>query len=480
MRAVRSLLLICAVIAAAPAYAQDSKPPAAGVLGQYLGEAVVMDSSVAGTAGNPHQAHYLPDLSQEITPAAFNKLLASQLSTFPIGSSSAGFAYTVDAATGAVTPVTQSFGPSFAERPVTIGKGKASFGLTFQHVSFDSFEGVDLKNGDISYLLRHNDCCVAGQNHPDQPTDGTPFFEGDLVRTTLQVDASTDTTALFGNYGVTNHWEVGVVLPIVHVQIDASGDSEILRLSTATNTKIHSWDGNGQTVRVNDVVGASSSGIGDVVFRTKYQFFDKGAGAGAAVSADLRLPTGDSDELLGTGGTQFKVLFIGAAAVGDRIFPHANVGYTFSSGEISDLATTLKTPTLSGTTNPASVPTQLGNVSLGVPDEFNYTFGADAVVHPRVTVAFDVIGRNVRDVERFALQTNSYQYRTANNLPLTSTDLEDFRVTKTGSLNLLLGAIGAKVNIAGTLIVGANVLFPMSDNGLKPNVTPTISFDYAF
>jgi hypothetical protein len=238
-------------------------------------------------------------------------------------------------------------------------------------------------------------------------------------------------------------------------------------------------------VKTNSQIGSSASGIGDVVLRTKYRVFNQGA-AGAAVSLDLRLPTGDSDELLGTGATQAKVMFIGAASVADRLFPHVNFGYTFSSGQISDEATRVRHETSPLLGPGAHLPEQLAAINLDVPDELNYTFGADAVVHPRVTVAFDVIGRTLRDVERFALQTNAYEFRagippSGTAAQVSTADREDFRVTKIGgNMNLLLGAIGAKFNIAGTLIFGANVLFPMSDNGLKPNVTPTISVDYAF
>ena len=140
---------------------------------------------------------------------------------------------------------------------------------------------------------------------------------------------------------MTNRWEVGVGLRIVRVELSASGQSSVIRLATDPdghgNDLIHSWDGNGQTTKTNPVMGASASGIGDIVVRSKYRVVDRGA-AGASVSVDLRLPTGKSDELLGTGATQAKFMFIGAASIGDRVFPHLNLGYTFSAGDISDLA----------------------------------------------------------------------------------------------------------------------------------------------
>jgi hypothetical protein len=53
-------------------------------------------------------------------------------------------------------------------------------------------------------------------------------------------------------------------------------------------------------------------------------------------------------------------------------------------------------------------------------------------------------------------------------------------ITGTKNLNLLLGAAGAKVNVGTNLLLTANVLFPLSDGGLKPKVTPVVGLDYSF
>ena len=48
------------------------------------------------------------------------------------------------------------------------------------------------------------------------------------------------------------------------------------------------------------------------------------------------------------------------------------------------------------------------------------------------------------------------------------------------NLNLLLGVIGGKVNIGRGLLVNAGVLFPLTNSGLQPKVTPYFGFDYVF
>ena len=48
------------------------------------------------------------------------------------------------------------------------------------------------------------------------------------------------------------------------------------------------------------------------------------------------------------------------------------------------------------------------------------------------------------------------------------------------NLNLLLGVIGGKVNIGRGWLVNAGVLFPLTNSGLQPKVTPYFSFEYVF
>jgi hypothetical protein len=65
--------------------------------------------------------------------------------------------------------------------------------------------------------------------------------------------------------------------------------------------------------------------------------------------------------------------------------------------------------------------------------------------------------------------------------PLLSTSRDTINTTGTGSLNLLLGVVGAKFNIPGTpLLLTGSVLFPLTSSGLRPNVTPVVGLDYSF
>ena len=51
---------------------------------------------------------------------------------------------------------------------------------------------------------------------------------------------------------------------------------------------------------------------------------------------------------------------------------------------------------------------------------------------------------------------------------------------RSGSLNLLLGTIGAKLNVAGNTLISGHVLFPLTESGLRTRMTTVVGLDYAF
>jgi hypothetical protein len=476
------------LLTATAASAQDT--PLAGLLLDLLSHSGRNSANTATGAPIAHQMHFIPGLALELAPRELNKAIASQLTTFPMPSSSGGFAFTKDPATGEVRLTTSTFGPAYADRALTIGKGRFDFGLAFQPVSFDSFETAELTGGEIKFFLEHNNCCPGTNNAPDLPTgEGpapfTPEFERDLLRQQISLDIETNTTVFFANYGVTDNFDVGAAVPIVSVKFGGSVTSTIERTATGGNVTVHSFDGQGETSQTLSQ-SRSVTGLGDILLRGKYNFIRSGANAVAA-SLDLRLPTGDEDELLGTGATQTKLLLL---ASGERgiLAPHAYFGYTFSNGDVSELTSDISI-TVQDDPNSAQVegvaPATPFDPSM--PDEINYGFGISAAAHPRVTLGFDFIGRTIRDVFRFDIGDRSFPNRTPGAIPTASFSAADEFLVRgdpeTGTrenLNLLLGVIGGKVNIGRGLLVNAGVLFPMTNSGLQPKVTPFLGLDYVF
>jgi hypothetical protein len=278
-------------------------------------------------------------------------------------------------------------------------------------------------------------------------------------------------------HGVTDNFDIGVAIPIVTVDLDARVDGRIFRLGSGTATT-HSFDSSGAD-RATFTESGSSSGLGDLSVRAKYNFL-RGDVTSLAAGIDLRLPTGDEDELLGTGATRAAFSFIYSGDYG-RVSPHVNVGYTFSSGQSSAVANEIGVDADDHRLD--TVPTlSVADIDLDFPNEINYVFGLNVAPHPKVTVGFDVHGRTLLDVSRFELRDNTYENRGSGALPqppFVSTR-EFSLLDDQGKVNLLLGVIGAKVNVAKTLLLNANVLFPLSDSGLKPKPTLVLGLDYVF
>ncbi len=456
-RVIRVVLVLCAAMAAPAAASAHT------LLTELLLKAVLSDIVLAPPTGPfaSHEAHFQPvlrpgevapgfEVNQLEIPLAINSIIAAQISTIPLGSSSGGFAYTYDAALGTFSRQSSTFGSAFAERALTAGRGRWNAGVNFQRASYDTLEGKDLRNGDLRVYLVHQDCCGA-TNSSGAPPD--PFFEGDLIGNSVSMKLSSSTFSTFLNYGVTDRFDVGVVVPVVTISMDLNVTATIIRLATASNPNIHVFPGGAATRTVSE--HGRAQGLGDILLRGKYRLADA-AGGGVAAAVDVRVPTGDSEQLLGTGGTQTKLSFIGSMASA-RFSPHVNVGYTFSRG--------------GGGEGPLPVTAE-------APDEFNYAAGFDTAVHERFTVSFDVVGRTLRDVGRLVPVQRQFPFTTQGGTFGLSA-FEEF-TRRPGDLTLVTGAAGVRFNPRGNLLISAQVLVPMTRSGLRDRFTPILGLDYSF
>lgn len=455
-RVQRAALLILAVLVL-PASAS-----AHTLLSEMLLKVLLSDIVLAPPQGpfQSHEAHFRPvlnpgevaagfEINQLEVPLAINSIIAAQLSTIPLGSSSGGFSYTFDPELGTFSRQSRTFGSAFVERALTAGRGRWNAGFNYQRATYDSLEGLDLQNGDIAVYLVHQDCCGA-VNQPGSPP--SPFFEGDVIENRLSLDLTSSTFSAYLTYGITDRLDVGLVVPFVTIDMQATVQARVMRLATAENPNIHQFEGGAVEETFTD--GSRAQGLGDILLRGKFRFLDA-AGGGLAAATDIRLPTGDSEQLLGTGGAQVKIALIGSMEEG-AFSPHVNLGYTFSGG---------------GGTDPLSV-------TPNVPDEFSYAAGFDTALHQRVTLSVDILGRNLRDLGRLVPTGRQFPFVTQGGSFGTAT-FEEF-TRRPGNLNLLVGAVGVRFNPRGNLLIGAEVLLPMSDNGLRDNLTPVIGIDYSF
>jgi hypothetical protein len=354
-----------------------------------------------------HDPHFVASSLQGLD--ALNTSLVSSLGLFSFNSSVSGFTFDIER--GVPVRTTESLGPLLAERAPTIGAGKLNLASSYTRIDFTTFQGKSLHH--LSLNFAHDDV-----NHNGKIDTTGPFsFESDVVRADLDLDISEDVFALFATYGLTRTWDVGVVVPIVHVHLRADATASIVRNSPISQF-VHNFGPVSSPSHTSG--GGDETGLGDVLLRTKYNLLRNPPGwwPELAVLGQVKLPTGDENELLGTGETNFLGLLVASRTFGP-VTPHLNLGY---------------------------------EVTTGGSDQYNlrYLAGLDARVHPRLTVALDVIGR-------WEPQGDG---------------VGDHIVDL---------ALGAKWNPVGAFLVNANVQLPLNKSeGLRADVIWTIGVEYTF
>jgi hypothetical protein len=343
-------------------------------------------------------------------------VLAQQIATFPIGTSSGGFKFDINPKTFVATPRRDDFGPFFAERASTLGGG-VTIAINAQATTFEAFEGRGLRNGDLRSRT------VIGNRLVD------------IDRFTFNV--STQTTTFIATAAVDDRADVSVVVPFVRTSLN--GTASALDFTTGA--------------RVERIVDARGAGLGDVVLRGKWNFHP-----GLAAAAEIFLPTGSTERLAGTGHYRFKPMFVASTKVG-TFSPHINLGYTFGGR---------------GTKVTANGP-YLPTVEYAEPgSEFNYTVGAEVAPRGPSTLFIDLLGRSMRSVGRFDGGQAMIEVPGLAALPV-----ESF-VARSGTLHVRLGAIGGRALVLQKGLISAALLFPLSDDGLKAGLTPVLGFEWAF
>ena len=217
----------------------------------------------------------------EATRDTLTRTLGLSVAALPVATSASGFAYRLNPALGTVERASQTFGPFFIERALTVGGGRASLGFTLHYSSFRTLDGNNLRDG--SFVTTAN-------QFPDEPE---PF---DVE--TLTLDIRTRTATFFTNVGVSDRVDVGVAVPLVRLDIDG------LRQNSYRGRNL-----------LQARAQATTTGLADIAVRTKVRLTGDGP-AGAAAGVEVRLPTGREEDLLGAGELALRFLGMGSYEFG--------------------------------------------------------------------------------------------------------------------------------------------------------------------
>jgi Putative MetA-pathway of phenol degradation len=465
-----------------------------------------------------HPAHFsvgTSDFAATIKPLTSE--ISRQANLLPIASPSSGVVLVYDRSINSFVTATDSLGPVLGERAETVGRHHLFIGFSYQFFNFDKLDGINLNN--FPAVLTHTadnmdnsnsktgvtrNCSLTGSDNL-----GSCSFVRDRIDTANSISLKVNQYTTYLTFGLTKRIDVSMVIPIENVRMSLGSQATIVPGSDGIYTPtpgspdatsknqngltngapyfFHLWRGCPDTSPATGVAGLapaclnhtfpdaafagggpapsnSATGIGDVVARVKWNAWE-GERAGFAAGMDVRFPTGDALNYLGSGSYGFKPFAVFSYRA--RISPHVLVGYEWNTDSITagDLTTGAKG---------------------SLPNDFTYTVGADAKILKWLTGNFDIVGQRIFGADTVSEVQQSFLANcglcTTNPNPAT-VSLQSLQSNPNTSYNITNASIGIKARIlpkVSRLVFTANVLVRLDDGGLGSKPAPLFGLGYTF
>jgi hypothetical protein len=372
--------------------------------------------TVAGTVSGMLKPVGTPHVGDALN---FDTML--EVGTLPFPASSSGFTIKLDPSTGLQVRTATTFGPSFAERALTLGEGGMNVGVSFMNSSLtrlgsQSFSGLQVRS------------ITAGS-------------AADSRSGIANITETASTILIAARMGVTDKLDIGVTLPLTTIKVSGStslsnGRGDILTYATGSD---------------------KASGLGDIAGLVKYRFYSFGTGepdpGGLALMATVRFPTGSTESLRGLGVTRTLVSFIASGGQG-RFRPHANVGYEWWSDGVSVVSDVAPGSTVTAR------------------NQLQYAAGFEFEAAPKATLLMDVVGGEVFGGGKLGFQADATTAAGA-------TSSSSLVALPEGITRVSL-APGLKVNLKGKMLLSLSALVSLKNDGLHARVTPMAGIDLTF
>jgi hypothetical protein len=357
----------------------------------------------------------------ELAPIA-PALASTVASTYPVGSASSSVLYVYDPTTETLVRQTGIAGPIIGERAETIGRGQFNFGASYAYVHLATINGDELDG-----LVNRRR--VNGRTIIFPVPGGLTLRDGRFtnylpvrVQTDLDVDAHIATPSL--TYGITPDLDVNVTVPFLRTSLDVQARTRVPD-PRFPQFALPPGDPNVQ----DDVrsAGDDAVGIGDVLVRAKYVLLRQRA-VDVAAQLGLSLPTGSQDDLQGTGTTRVQPLLVLSRVIG-RVEPLLNLGVDFDADDVD-----------------RSV--------------MRWAIGATGQVLDALSVSAVFLGRHELAAQSDPIETPFF-----------------FQVERNDQYDV---SVGARYHFADAGLVGVAAIVPLNEQGLRPDVIPILSLEYAF
>ena len=442
------------------AYTSDLVDTFSDLFGGILGEANFTINQ------GEHERHFIPaseEANRILTPS-LNSLIASEISSFPLTSTSVGVIF--DFSQGVPVEMSDSLGPIFSENAETIGRGKFTFGLNNTYLGLDQFRGLDTE--DIKFTFTHQQVAGTDQNVLGDDAQGN---ESDTIDVDMDLDVNANITAFYGSFGITDRLDFGIAVPLVFVEVEGNAAASINSFTFSRNGQAaHHFrnpdgtPGDPTNPVLNDVKSYEDDafGLGDVTLRLKYRMRDGQGKVHWATLIDVRTPTGDEDDFLGSGEWNFRIVEVVSKQIEDTNI-HVNLAYERREGKFEN-------------------------------DEFEFAIGFDQKILEEVTFALDILGNFDLDsdapnlstgtatiVEQTPLDSDFDGIR--DNPPSISTSsrvVDLSNVPEDDKDNEFDISVGIHWSPSERYSFLANIIVPLNDAGLRSQIAPTFGINVYF
>jgi hypothetical protein len=355
---------------------------------------------------------------------------------FPVVATVPGYSYVYNPTLQTFERSTQ-LGPVFSERAETVGRGRFEIGLSYLFANLDEVDGDDLGLYTGTSVL------------PAETIPGvTAFLDSEIDFREFSIEHQWFNASF--TYGITDRWDVNVLLPVVQTDLTMRGRQRyVVRVLDPDTGALPAIARTGErTIRAE----GDRFGVGDLLARTKYRFFEGPVNLAAVVS--LRFPTGDEEDFQGLGDTTITPSMVAAAALGAGVSVYGNFGFEVNADDAER-------------------------------NRARYAVGASYQVIEQLALLLDIVGSSafVDDEFEVAAPPRSGLVRNPdgsepNGLDFPQgADIDTFAIPRSDIVDL---AVGAKLSVApgATAFIGAIV--PITDDGLRADVIPTGGIEVTF
>jgi len=432
-RSPRFSALFAAVVLAlsfapAPGRAQDLRTRIGTELFTFgtCGQPLCLAGSLAG-----HGLHFIPaDTASGTSILAFlANSIGTSVGNTPISSASAGT--TFEFVNGAPVKTSTSAGPIFGERAQTLGRGQFYVGVDVTQMHFERLRGIPVN--DVLFYFTHQDVAPLD-------TLGNPSFENDVIQVQVAMNVDLLVSTFVASYGIVDGVDLSVAVPVVRTSVQATAVATILPLGGFPTPHYFAGTAADPVLTAVSSTAGAATGIGDVASRLKINVTQT-KNFGTALLLEARFPTGDADNLLGSGAFSGRGLLIASATFG-AWSPHLNVGYAFRDGDLQN------------------------NSILA-------NFGFDQLVSSHITTTFDLLSDWQVGASKLVIpppvqyQAPYPHQQILSNIPNQKDDYAS-------------ASIGFKFMTQRGIVIVTNALFPLRNSGLQPSVVWSGGLEYSF